>query len=98
MIGKYLDVSTGHVTKDDMELLEIAAHDSAAELPVIAEYLEGVICYVPDDYDYSIKRMRKAGISESFIKLLAYARKHGCYLIRLDCDGDEIAELDKHDW
>ncbi len=92
-VYRYLDLSTCHVTREDMDGLQQAVGDTAA--PVIAAYPEGVILYVPDD-GYALSDW----LSPSLAKILAYARAQDCYLVRLDADGEEIDDpaLDRHDW
>ena len=85
----YLDVSTGYVTRDDMDALV------AGDGPTIAAYPEGAILYVtddPDDPDLD-------GFSPRFRDLLAYARERGAYLVRLDAAGDDaLPTLTYEEW
>jgi len=96
-INKYLDASTAHITREDNSLLQQT------------ETSEGVPgCYVyPYDCGYFIsvypdapseEEKKESGFSESFFKVLEYARKNGCTVLRLDADGDPIKGLKKHDW
>ena len=104
MICAYADISTCHVTPHDMELAQ------AGVGPVTAVYPEGAFFYVaaddvgdgalPADKDVD-DALRELGYSESFVKAMDYARKHDCWLLRLDADGDDGLEaeaLDVHEW
>jgi hypothetical protein len=113
MIAKYLDISTAHVTQEDMELLDGWAVsdslDGAADshVPVIASYSEGAICYVPSDLDDAEEaellgtHLAVAGLSPSFLKVLRLARELDCQLVRLDRDGERLLDdnrVDTHEW
>jgi len=94
---KYLDASTGHITREDNSLLQQT------------ETSEGVPgCYVyPYDCGYFIsiypdapseEEKKESGFSESFFKVQEYARKNGCTVLRLDAEGDHIPGMTLHDW
>ena len=97
-VYRFVDISTAHVTPEDMELLE-----NQKSLGVVAyNYPEGVFVYVPpkDDLPTTLGAAQESGLSDSFCKALTYASSQGAYLLRLDADGDMIddPQLDIHDW
>lgn len=96
-----LDISTGHLTEQDNNLLSRSEDDD----PVTAyKYPYGYIVYVgdvpavgylPEEYDETIK---KYGYSDSFINILKKARDLGCKYAQFDADGityDDIPYYDR---
>lgn len=93
-IFQYLDCSTIHVTKKDMDLFGgVSAHAILA----IYTYPEGAWVYVVKSDDVCNK-LREIGFSEGFINVMDIAHSKGCYFIRLDCDGTIHDELKQFDW
>ena len=90
-ITKLLDISTGHVTQFDMELLAEPSDKISA-----FSYAEGCIIITPQ-YPFQYKHL-----SKSFYKVVQYALENDCDHIRLDADGhstpEEVEALDNHDW
>ena len=96
-IYTYLDASTGHITKKDNDLLQLAS---------TSENIPG--CYVyPYDCGYFIavypdvpteEEKNESGLSENFFMVVNHARKNGCLLLRLDVDGNELEGFDLIDW
>lgn len=84
-IYTYMDLSTAHVEQDDLVLL------GDGEGPVISCYEYGAIVYItPVD---ERMELRDKGFSDKFCDTINYARMMGCYMLRLDADGDLINEL-----
>jgi hypothetical protein len=99
-VFKYLDASTMHITKHDSELLTIAAKqkfgNSCCGHIIVFDYDEGFFIPVTDlDGD---DHENFGELSASFMRLYEKARASGCYILRLDCDGTEHDDLDKHNW
>ena len=96
-IYKYLDASTGHITKEDNALLRQTS---------TSEDIPG--CYVyPYDCGYFIavypdvpteEEKNKSGLSENFFMVVNHARKNGCFLLRLDVDGNELEGFEIFEW
>jgi hypothetical protein len=93
-IVKMLDVSTGHMTKQDNELLSERQNNgrtySGYEL---AEY--GWLLYCTGDLDES---WPIADWSPALRKIMAWAKKLGCDYVRFDRDGTEYEDLEHFDW
>lgn len=96
-IWKYLDASSAHITREDNALLQQTT---------TSENIPG--CYVyPYDCGYFIsvypdspteEEKKESGFSENFFKLVEYARKNECYILRIDADGDDIEEFEVFNW
>jgi hypothetical protein len=100
-ITKNLDVSTAHITKDDADLLTSQVYKGNFEVEdvIVYPYQEGFFVYVPrEDTRTFNRRARKAGFSESFLKVINLARKNGCKYAQLDCDGPLYKGLKRHEW
>lgn len=104
-IYRYLDVSTCHVTEQDMRLLALEGNSAAMLQPIFSyPYPEGAFITGPDFTDLGEAsrvdaECRAFGYSASFIKVLVLARLRECRMIRLDADGDDWdLTLDRHDW
>ena len=86
-------VSTAHITREDVELLEEWAKDGAKDSPVlVAEYQYGFFLYVWEDDETDEK------FSESMLAILENCRKMRCWYLQLDADGPKYEELKEHDW
>jgi hypothetical protein len=105
-LQKMLDLSTGHITSKDAELLrryKSEGNDSAMALT----------CY-PFAYGWTVStsglldplagraerldEMRKEGYSEHFIAVMTHAADLGATLVRLDCDAEYEPGLPRFDW
>lgn len=84
---KYLDVSTDHLTENDMKLLHQISNQKepcpgCGEI-IAYEYEEGFFVHVPADEPIDFGKF-----SKSFKKVVLKAMAiEECYLIRFDCDG-----------
>ncbi len=95
MIGRYLDCSTAHITKNDDALLTEGVdirYDKHAY-----GYWIYVVCAEDDDGE-NVAVMQEYGFSKGFIELHQFAQKHRCGWIKLDRDGCDIPELKQFDW
>lgn len=98
-VGKFIDVSTGHITEKDDELLDI---DCEAKLPaaiVFRKDYHGYFVHVPHgDVEEFEQGLRRTGYSEEFIRLIQLARSEGASLLCLDADGSSSDKLPSFDW
>lgn len=98
MIRKYLEASTAHITPEDSDKLAVLVCFGGAPSTVVGHGY-GYFVNVPfDEVDEVERQWTGAGLSDSFILLLRYAREKDCYWIYLDADGDIIEELITYDW
>lgn len=93
----YADVSTSHITQNDMELLAVASVIPLPTAPLVCTYPSGAFLY-SSEFPLDRRALRGAGYSGSFIQVLRYARDNDCTLVRLDADGAIIEGLDHHEW
>lgn len=89
--GKFLDVSTGHVTQKDFKLLK---RDDC--LITSYPYLEG--CWVHVAKDVTKGNLLRLGFSEGFIMAYLAAKEAVCWFIRFDCDGFEYERFPTYEW
>jgi len=89
--GKFLDISTGHVTQKDFDLLE------RNDCPIASySYLEG--CWVHVAKDITRAHLRRLGFSAGFIAVYLAAKQAKCWFIRFDCDGFEYKHFPTYRW
>ena len=95
---KSLDISTGHLTKQDEKLLRAAAKGVDTN-PIIAyKYEYGYFVHVPDKDEGLNKACIKEGYSKEFTLLLIRARELGCKYIQFDGDGITYDDIPSFDW
>ena len=101
-IYKYMDLSTGHITHQDIRnlntLVHYAAtlHINASYYPRVVEHEYGHLIQISADdgtFHDEIERMRKANFSSAIIDALIYARQNECTWIKFDADGDRDPNL-----
>jgi hypothetical protein len=92
-----LDISTGHLTKKEADLLDDASKGES-ENPVTAyKYEYGHIVHIPtEDPDYLA--MAEYGYSKQFIAILRRAKELGCKYVQFDCDGIQYDDLETFEW
>lgn len=92
---KYLDCSTGHITKQTMGLLN-KGEESGLLGMTVAPYEYGAFVTVPgfDDPDDECVRTMPNDLAE----VLAFAHSRGCQVVRFDSDGFTYDELPSYDW
>lgn len=81
----YLDLSTGHLSRETFESLGQFNHLASyeyGEILYVSNTMEDHHPHAPDD----LKRLNE------------FARQQGCQLIRLDQDGDVIDDLPHYAW
>jgi hypothetical protein len=99
MIEKVLVISTAHVSYDDKVMLEDLAETKPKARIFDTEYGFIIKVYPKSEYtEEDDQKLRDDGMSEAFIDLLKFCRKHDCPLLHLDCDADTIEDLPTFDW
>lgn len=99
-VKTYLDVSTGHVTQQDCELLAKQGHAN----PLIAYgYPSGYFVPLSGDFlgmqDTEQEQEFKAfGYSQQMLDLIAFALGIDIYMLRIDSDGELIPALEFIAW
>jgi hypothetical protein len=91
---KYLDISTGHMSKKDNELL--SNNVSFAFIYNIDPY--GYSIYVPEDITETLHDMKYVGMSESFRKIIKEAHKKGFHWVKFDRDGTTYPQFKSFEW
>lgn len=92
-IFKVWDVSTCHVTKEDMEKLRLSDNPACA---ISYEYGINVICTCDDEqFNEALVRF---GMSPEFCALYKKAVELGVSEMRLDEDGTQYTDLPQFDW
>lgn len=98
-VGKFLDVSTAHITAKDYELLDIDFDAKQPAAIVFRKDDHGFFVHVPhDDVEEYEQELREAGYSEEFTKLIQLARAEGASLLCVDADGSVSDKLPHFDW
>ncbi len=100
-ISKILDISTGHITENDNDLL------GKEDCPVVA-YPYGpeedqygyLVCVKMDEeaFQTEVILSKEYGFSESFIKIYKAAHAHGIEYVRFDRDGVEYEDIPIYNW
>jgi hypothetical protein len=94
---KSLDISTGHLTKKDNDLLDEAS-TGESENPVVAyryEYGHLVFCNIGTDDFLAIA---KYGYSTQFVSILQRANELGCKYVQFDSEGIGYDDLETFSW
>lgn len=86
----YLDLSTGHVSKETMTGLS----NSSCTGITIANYDYGVFVSVPGE-DEGIDELE---CPEDLKVVLRFAKAEGCHLVRFDSDAGTVPNLPSFDW
>ena len=99
---KSLDISTGHLTKKDADLLDDASKGES-ENPVTAYKFEyGHLVHVPVDDRINLHpdylAIAEYEYSPQFIVILRRARELGCKYVQFDCDGIQYDDLETFEW
>ena len=94
---KSLDISTGHLTQLETNLLDEAVKGES-ENPVVAyKYEYGYFVYVPtENLDYLA--LAEYGYSMQFINILKRAKELGCKYVQFDGDGIQYDDLETFSW
>jgi hypothetical protein len=99
-IGKFVCISSAHITEVDSRLLSQDSEYTTADGLVVDEYGEGFWVRVPsrDDMDSTVANCRSKGYSEAFIYLIQEAQIKRISLIQIDCDGPIHKGFIEFDW
>jgi len=89
---KVLDVSTGHVTRDDSVMLDTNSDIGPAPVYWMQEY--GWMVYVGEIEE----NWPAEDWSPAFVKIMKVAQELGCDYVRIDRDGREYPEFERFDW
>jgi hypothetical protein len=93
-VFKYLDCSTGHLSKQTMELLD-QGEESGLSFMSVAPYKYGAFVTVPGDID-DAEDVR--AMPNDLAEVLAFAHGRGCQVVRFDSDGATYDELPSFNW
>jgi hypothetical protein len=98
---RYLNISTGHLTLNDSEILDECdvSNGRPAGAVIVYKYEEGY--FVPvfqDDLEERLNGFEEAGLSTFFRKIYRESSKTGIQLLRFDCDGDVFDEYRTFVW
>jgi len=94
-IRKVLDISTGHITFQDNDIL---GGDSP---PIATEPVEaGFLVYLGTDENETLEHIQEASnvMSPEFVNILRWAAVHKCDIIKIDRDGELYEGLPTFDW
>jgi hypothetical protein len=109
LIFKVLDVSTGHMTKNDSELLDsdlspltaypYGPNDGTGPYGHLVHLTE-LDTHVPpsQQIDEDLAPALKYGYSQELCNILREAKSLDCQYVRFDRDGEEYPELPTFDW
>lgn len=89
-IYQYLDLSTSHISKETMDLLSTGNKYLGI---TIATYEYGAFISVPDFTEDSPE-----DLPEDLKNILMHANDLGCFVVRLDSDGNFANGLPVYDW
>lgn len=97
-IYNYLDMWSGHLTRDDKLYLDTDAQDTLMssgrdQVLIVFKYEEGWFVNVPPEED-DLDEVRGSGeYSPGMIKILKTAQYNDCCFVRFDCDGNKYDDL-----
>jgi hypothetical protein len=103
-VRSFLDLSTGHFTKEDNAVLKhLATHDGAPTCPLyVYDMDQGYIVLVhgcDEDWQYTGRqKIIDAGLSLAFVELVTYARLRGYTGIWFDADADDCQCFPTFSW
>lgn len=89
----YLDLSTGHLTKETMDNLSYDTGRHGWPAMSIASYAYGAFVTVPD-----FKEADCSNLPDDLRAVLRHAYDEGCELVRFDADGEERDDLPTFEW
>ena len=93
-----LDVSTGHLTEKDNDLLTEAGEGESGN-PIVAYIYEyGYFVFVPEKDEGLNQHAETYGYSKTFTKTMTRARELKCKYIQFDSVGVQYDDLEVFDW
>ena len=91
---KVMDISTGHITKQDGTMLTDHYLDIKGEnCPIIYDYAEGAFVFCGDKNSINYK-----SFSCEFNAILKFANEKGYTFVRFDADGEIYPDVKQFDW
>jgi len=95
-----LDISTGHITQKDTELLEqndcpVSGYPYGPKDDAYGHLVH--LTNSPGDFEIEMSSAKKYGFSDAFIKVCKVARAKSCDYVRFDRDG-AVYDLPTFDW
>jgi hypothetical protein len=97
-ISKMLDISTGHLTKGDNDLLTEAGEGETGN-PIVAYIYEyGYLVFVPEKDEGLNQHARMYGYSTTFTRIMNRARELKCKYIQFDGDGIQYDDIETFKW
>lgn len=99
-VERVMVVSTSHVTKNDMDLLEKGETNVVAYNYEFGSFVVISVDFISANFSTEdmAKAIRKDGFTGAFLFLYTVAKAKGFQMIRLDCDGPVYDDLPKFDW
>ena len=108
-ITKVFDVSTTHISPNDMRLIETTARAHREEgifakpptTLIVYDYEEGCFVFAAiedDEAENFYTTLEGHGLSHEFIALLRLAKQFGCKFLQLDRDGEIYDNLPTFNW
>lgn len=94
-IYQMADVSTGHITEEDGELM---MRRDAPFRTAVVDGATGAIFYVQDLGIEGYQEMKKFGFSNAFIAIFKALNKQGIPYVRLDGDGYNVDGAPEFEW
>lgn len=102
MINQFLDLSTKYMTREDSKKLAVAEIEGVEfSKPRVIPHEYGWFVNVQPDqeiFDEHVESLKKLGFSAAFIDVLTFARKHECWWINFDQDGEDEEGLPTFEW
>jgi hypothetical protein len=99
-IHNFLDCSTGHLVKEDVNKLD-ALKDSDIHPCRVTNHLYGWYVWMPgnDAFEEAVEEWQNQyGFSSAFGNVLRYAQSKDCWLINFDRDAEQVDELEYFEW
>jgi len=101
MILNYLDLSTGHLSQNDFDILQEVANTKNGDFPFrVVDHEFGLLVFMPPPVDLQevLEELPESGISPNLLNVLDYAQELKCSLLNFDQDGGTIEQLPIYDW
>lgn len=102
-IYNYMDISTGHITSEDRDRLDVDAEltvgRNGAQAFIVFKYPEGWFVHIPPDADPTTDLELPANTySDQVLKILEKASECDCCFVRFDADGLKYEDLEEFPW
>ena len=87
---KTMVASTCHVTKEDLETLEMET-----DIFSTVDHYYGTRVFLGEDL---LQEMGQVSVSEGLEMLILFAMSNGCLYLELDSDGPDYEKFPRYDW